>query len=166
MGVLTGIGLLGLAPDRSEAPRVSIAVEAPTYQKPVVAGAALTPANVARGQTLTFVVKAKTAPSWHINAADLAAGGAIATSLKLKLPKGVVTDGEWNYPDPIPNPQGEGFIYEGALTFYRTLKVTSEAPPGLFEVTCDFGYQACDPSTCRPPAKLSLKAKASVVAAR
>jgi hypothetical protein len=160
------VALVGFAPDGSEKPKLSIPLEEPTPQKPVVAGAAIAPSKAAPGQTMILVVKAKTAATWHIYAADRPTDGAIATTLKLKLPEGIATDGEWHYPTPVPNPQGEGWVYEGDLIFYRTLKTSAGRAPGPIEVSCDFGYQACDPSSCRPPTKIALKAKAEVVAGK
>jgi hypothetical protein len=50
------------------------------------------------------------------------------------------------------------------VTFRQQLRVAAGAAPGPLEVTCEFGYQACDPFRCRPPAMLVLKASAEVVA--
>ena len=161
-GWALGLIALGLGFDEPTPP-ASVVKEEPSARKPVVAGAAISPGKVKAGDTVTLVVQAKIAPTWHIYAADQESGSSIPTTLKLKLPKSVESKSDWSYPASIPNREGEGSIYEAQATFRRTLKVASDAPSGPIEVTCEFGYQACDPFTCRPPAKLTLKAKAVVV---
>jgi DsbC/DsbD-like thiol-disulfide interchange protein len=121
---------------------------------------------VRAGDTVTLVVKAKVAPTWHIFAEDAPTGGSIPTTLKLKLPEGVSPKEEWVYPSPKQSPGGDGWIYEGDLTFRRILELSKDVPSGPIEITCEFGYQACDPFTCRPPTKISLKSKAEVIPAR
>jgi DsbC/DsbD-like thiol-disulfide interchange protein len=160
------VALAGMSSDEPAIPSVKINLETPSNRRPVVAGAALAPAKAVAGGTLTLVVKAEVAPTWHIYAADETSGSSIPTTLKLTLPSGVTTSGDWTYPTPAPGPTGDGWIYAGALTFRRTLKVSADAAAGPIDVTCVFGYQACDPSTCRPPAKITLKAKAEVLPAR
>jgi DsbC/DsbD-like thiol-disulfide interchange protein len=147
-------------------PKVSIPLDPPTDRRPVVAGAAISPAKVRAGDTVTLVVQVKTASKWHIYAADMPTEGSIPTTLKLKLPDGVQAKGKWSYPSAVQNRNGEGWVYEGDLTFRRALTLASDVPAGQIEVTCEFGYQACDPSSCKPPAKLSLKAKVEVAPAQ
>jgi hypothetical protein len=55
--------------------------------------------------------------------------------------------------------------YEGKLEFRRTLRVGADATPGPIEVACELGYQACDPRSCRAPAKETLITKAEIVRA-
>jgi DsbC/DsbD-like thiol-disulfide interchange protein len=163
---MIGLTLLGLGFDEPRSSTVDIALDAPTSRRPVVAGAALAPAKVNAGGTVTLVVKAKVAPSWHIYAADLPTGSSIPTTLKLKLPKGVSLKGDWTYPVAAQNASDNTWVYEGELTFQHALKVAPDVPSGPIEVTCEFGYQACDPSSCRPPTKIDLKARADVLPAR
>jgi DsbC/DsbD-like thiol-disulfide interchange protein len=160
VGIPLAFMVLGLG---FEQPSASIVKEEPTDRQPVVAGAALRPAKIQPGGTMTIVVQVKIAPTWHIYAADADQGTSIPTTLKLKLPKGIAAKGEWSYPQATKSRDVEGSIYEGELTFRRTLNVASDVSTGPLEVACEFGYQACDPFMCRPPAKLALKAKAEIV---
>jgi DsbC/DsbD-like thiol-disulfide interchange protein len=139
--------------------------EQPTASHPVVAEASLSAEKAKPGATLTLLIKAKTAPTWHIYAVGERAGTEIPTTLKLKLPKGVEADGDWICPKAKQNPSGEGKIYEGSMTFRRSLKIKRGAPAGPIEVVCDFSYQACDPFSCRAPTTVKLKAKTEIVAA-
>jgi DsbC/DsbD-like thiol-disulfide interchange protein len=160
------LSLMGMGFDEPAAPAVKITLETPSDRNPVVAGAAVAPARVRAGDTFTLVVEAKTASSWHIFAADAPTGGSIPTTLKLKLPEGVSSKGEWVYPAPTQNPGVDGWVYDGDVTFRRRLKVAADAAAGPIEITCEFGYQACDASSCRPPTKVRLKAKAEILPAR
>jgi hypothetical protein len=49
------------------------------------------------------------------------------------------------------------------VEFRRKLRVGADEPIGPFTVACGFGYQACDPHSCRPPARAESQAKAEVV---
>ena len=55
-------------------------------------------------------------------------------------------------------------IYVGKLEFRRPLRVASGADAGAIEVTCELGYQACDPFACELPTKADLRANGNIVA--
>jgi Disulphide bond corrector protein DsbC len=153
------------AADRPEdAPPAGIVTEQPGPAQPVVVGAALRPANVRPGQTLTLFVQARTAPTWHIYGTESSAGEAIPTTLRLKRAEGVEPVGSWMSPPAKPAADGPASHYEGTVTFRHQFRVAAGAAPGPLDVTCEFAYQACDPFHCRPPAKVVLKAGAEVVA--
>jgi DsbC/DsbD-like thiol-disulfide interchange protein len=144
-------------------PSNEIVLGEPDAGRPVTAAAALRPGKVRAGEIVTFVVQIRTAPGWHIYAADEPAGAALPTTLKLTLPDGIEPEGAWTYPDAVAGPDGAGRVYEGQLTFRRQLRVGPRAAPGPFRVTCDLRYQACDPFSCKPPAALALAAGAEVI---
>lgn len=152
------------AKNQEDEPPADIVTGVPDQSEPVVAGAALRPAKVRPGESLTLFVQARVAPTWHIYGAQGSTGEAIPTTLNLNLPAGVELDGTWIYPPAKPAAGGPGLVYEGTVTFRQKLRVASGAAPGPLEVTCEFGYQVCTPFSCRPPAKLVLKASAEVVA--
>ena len=133
----------------------------PDARHPVVATAELKPAMVQAGETLELVIRVKTAPTWHIYAVGGSNGPGIPTSLKVTLPKGVVVEGEWACPEPIKGTDGQ-MIHEGSFEFRHRLRVDADAKRGPMEVACELGYEACDPSACRPPARITLKAQAEV----
>jgi hypothetical protein len=72
--------------------------------------------------------------------------------------------GDWSYPVAERGQDGQ-MIYEGTAEFHRNLRVGRVTAPGRIEVVCEFGYQACDPHSCRPPNTTELVAKAEVVGA-
>jgi len=144
---------------------VEIELEEPVSYKPFVAGAVLVPVNVETPGTLTFIVRAKTAPGWHIYAEGGSVGISQPTRLDLQLPDGVEADGDWTYPEPTQGPDGSDaqLIYEGEVFFRRRLKVTDAASSGRLSVGCEITYQACDAFSCRPPESLKLEAVAEVI---
>jgi hypothetical protein len=134
----------------------------PDARHPVVSEVEVSPAKVRAGDALTLVVRARTAPTWHIYAVEGSGGPGIATSLTLKLPKGVEAEGDWTCPEATRGEDGQ-MVYEGSLEFRRRLRVGRGVVAGPLVVSCELGYQACDPRSCRPPAREELKARAEVV---
>jgi hypothetical protein len=145
-------------------PAAREAAREPDAWNPVEATAELTPAKIQTGETLDFVVRVKTAPTWHIYATERSNGPGVPTTLTLRLPKGIEAETQWSYPKPIRGSDGQ-MIYEGTLEFRRRLRVGSTASPGRIEVTCEFTSQACDSHSCRLPTTAKLVAKAEVVVA-
>jgi hypothetical protein len=66
---------------------------------------------------------------------------------------------------PEPDRAGgmSGPVYQGEITFRRTLKVTDKVALGAVEVACDFSYQACDENQCLRPTTIKLKAPLEIV---
>jgi DsbC/DsbD-like thiol-disulfide interchange protein len=114
---------------------------------------------------LVISILVKIAPPWHIYAAQGSNGAGVATTLKLELPDAVEAVGEWSYPKPTPGADNQ-MTYQGAVEFRRELRVRPEAAAGPVSVTCELGYQACDPVSCRPPTMVELAAPFKIVAAR
>ena len=141
----------------------------PTSAEPVSTGVAVVPSQVRPGETVSLVVTAKIAPSWHIYAIDKPVGVAKPTSLQLTLPEGVVPEGKWQIPEAHEfkaggqTADGPTFVYDGEVSFYRQLKVSPESKGGQLDITCEFGYMACDDSTCRPPKVLPIPASIDVL---
>jgi hypothetical protein len=113
---------------------------------------------------LTLFVQAKVAPVWHIAPVGKPSGEAVPTTVRVKPPAGVEPVGALDCPDPTPAANGLAPYYEGTVTFRQRLRIKADAAPGRIDVTCDFGYQACDPFSCRPPAAVTLTATAAVAA--
>ncbi len=135
----------------------------PNAEQPTVAQAELSPTKVRPGGTLELVLKVKVASTWHIYAVGCPQGPGVHTTLKLTLPEGVEAEGEWNWPVPVRSLDGQ-MIYEGAIEFRRRLRVAKGAAYGPIDVSCDFGYQACDRFSCQLPTKVVLRASAGIVA--
>lgn len=143
-----------------ESTDAEIVLEEPTVSQPVAAGISIVPKQIRPGESVTVVVRVKTAPGWHIYPPDRPTGAAQPVSLQLELADDWAEQGEWEYPPAVRNPHGDGFIYEGELTFRHMLRATATAASGPVAVKCQFRYQACDPFSCRPPATLTLEATA------
>jgi hypothetical protein len=136
----------------------------PTALQPVATAAALLPARVRQGESLSLAVRVKTAPGWHIYASAGSGGPGIATTLRLQLPPGIRAEGDWSSPTALRGSDGQ-MIHEGSFEFCRTLRVSKDTPPGAVAVACEMGYQACDERSCRAPTKVELTARAEVVTA-
>jgi DsbC/DsbD-like thiol-disulfide interchange protein len=137
----------------------------PNETHPVSAVAAFFPPRARVGESLTLVVQIKTAPRWHIYGTGALSGTGMPTTLKLHIPSGIETFGDWSYPLPKPGADGQGPIYEGSVKFTRRLAISRQVVSGTLTVTCELGYQACDPFSCRPPETVALKATAEIVPA-
>lgn len=140
-------------------------VDEPNETHPVSAAAALFPTRARAGESLTFVVQIKTAPRWHVYATGALSGTEMPTTLKLQLPSSAEAVGDWTCPAPHPGASGQGPIYEGSVRFTRRLAISRQKVSGPITVTCELGYQACDPFSCRPPESVALKATAEIVPA-
>ena len=138
-------------------------VDEPNENHPVSSAAALFPTRARAGESLTFVVQIKTASRWHIYPTGAVSGTEMPTTLKLQLPSGVEAVGDWIYPAPHPGASGQGPIYEGSVKFIRRLAINRQKVSRPINVTCELGYQACDPFSCRPPETVVLKATAEIV---
>jgi hypothetical protein len=154
--------LIGPAGSGRSAQRVDDLGRKPDRRRPVIAQARLTPASIQRGEHAVLTIHVETAPTWHIYAVDGSNGSGIATTLRLKLPQGVEAEGAWSCPKPVKAPDGQ-MVYEGKIEFRRKLQVGPDAKPGVLEAICELGYEACDPSSCRPPTREDVIAKGEVV---
>ena len=133
----------------------------PDQAHPVVASLRLKPGVVRPGGSLTAVVRIETVPRWHIYALADSGGPGIPTSLRLALPEGIEAEGPWTGPEPTVAANGHR-ILEGPVEFRRRLRV-SDLPPGTRGIRCTIGYQACDPVSCRLPAREELAAEVEVL---
>jgi hypothetical protein len=145
-------------------PPANLVTEEPTPARPVIIGAALRPAKVRAGGTLTLYVQVRIAPTWHIYGPEGSPDGNAPTTLTPTLPRGVEEVGPWTYPEARTAAGGKGPVYEGTVLFRQRLRVAAGTAPGPLDVCCGFSYQACDPFSCQPPANLFVQARAEVVA--
>ncbi len=150
-----------IVPSRKDRLPLSV-TDSPMQRMPVIAEASFSPDRVRRGDGVTFVVRVTIAPAWHISALQGSKGPKIATSLSLSLPRGIETDGDWTFPEPIPGSDGR-LIHAGVVEFRRRLRVTEEFPTGAIAATCTLSYQACDRFSCRPPDQSLLEATAQAI---
>jgi hypothetical protein len=144
----------------ARADRSTVDLPEPDAEHPVVASADLSPGKLKAGGTLDLIVRVRMAPTWHIYAAVGSKGPGIPTTLSLRLPEGIEAEGDWTYPEAHRGSDGQ-MIHEGAVEFRRKLRV-GRAARGTIRVSCEFGYQACDPHSCQLPTKETLRGTAEV----
>lgn len=130
--------------DRSQGEQVSVVMEVP--QQPVKPGA-----------HFPVTVKFEIAALWEIRAMD-ARPEKLATQLKLKLPDGFQSAGEWQAP-----PAGRSLsldshpVYAGEADFRQTIEVAVDVKPGKYDLSCQVQFQACDEQRCLSPVKKTLQ---------
>lgn len=95
-------------------------------------------------------------PKWHLYA-DSGSSGSQEVSLKLELPNGVTTDGEWENPATKRSTKSPGQkLYKGHGLFKRNLKLASNSNG---EIKVEVAYQVCNQSMCMPPMTKELLVK-------
>lgn len=161
-GVNTALAIFALAtllvadPSSVSADHVSLEIEAP-------------PQGAPRGGRMPFDVLASIESGWHINGHKPAQSFLIATALSFTLPAGVST-GSVEYPPPVKKKfafsgDDELLVYEGKLGLATTLNVPADYTATEVEVEAVLRYQACNDTTCRPPATARTSMTIAVVAA-
>ena len=128
---------------------IEVATEEPTASKVVTLGSGVKPGSVAAGSIVTIAVRLRVFEPWHIYAVDKPTGVSVPTKLKLKLPAGVTSVGEWKIPDPKKYDE-DVFVYAKDVVFRHQVKVADDAS-GLLDIGCEVKYQACSDQSCKPP---------------
>ncbi|MCA9006082.1 MAG: hypothetical protein KDA70_12495 [Planctomycetaceae bacterium] len=135
--------------DRVEGQQVSIQLEIPDQQ-------------VKPGARFPVTVKFDIAPLWEIRALE-AQPENVATQLKLDLPEGFQTQGDWQAPPAGRSQSADSHpVYSGQVEFQQVILVTKEAQPGEYEISSQVQYQACDEFRCLSPTKQRLQLKLNV----
>jgi DsbC/DsbD-like thiol-disulfide interchange protein len=135
--------------------------DVPDAKHPIISHAEISPAKVRAGEALELIVTVKVAPTWHIYAVGGSRGPGVPTTSIVTLPNGVEADSEWTCPQPVRDTGGQ-MIYQGTQKFRRRLRAAQGVLLGPIDLKCEFGYQACDPFSCRLPTKVDLTAKGDV----
>ena len=112
--------------------------------------------KAARGGQTGLDILLEVAPGWHINAHQPTESYLIPTEVQLTLPPGVSTD-TINYPLPerkaFAFAQGKQLlVYEGQLAIRTALHVPADFSGIRIGIEAKLRYQACNDSTCLPPA--------------
>ena len=89
----------------------------------------------------------------------------IPTSLKLTLPDGLKSTGDWTGPSPERDKDGVE-IYTGAAVFRRALKADAGAAPKRYSIGVELEYQVCNNEMCYPPKKVELQATVEIATAQ
>src|SRR5262245_14714318 len=119
-----------------------------------------TPAAVRGGQT-GLVVWADVERGWHINAHKPNDSFLIPTEASFTLPLGISTD-TVNYPRPDRHtfafaPGKELLVYEGKVGITTALNVPADFIGTRIRIEAALRYQACNDTTCLPPASVSAE---------
>jgi hypothetical protein len=132
----------------------------PEDGNPVTLGAAFYPRQVRPEGLLTLSVQVRILSGWHIYSVDGHNGGNAPTTLNLNLPSSLKPIGPWKCPKATS--VGDAHHYKGTITFQRQFSVTAKSH-GTIGLSCEVGFQACDPFSCRPPTKLQVSASAEIL---
>ncbi|HVJ81111.1 MAG TPA: protein-disulfide reductase DsbD domain-containing protein [Planctomycetia bacterium] len=153
----------GLGPQFLTELSVAAEAEKTSDKKPVVLSASIDPEKAKAGAEVEIAVTAKIHDHWHIYAVDKPTGGSVPTSLKLTLPKGATSEGNWSTPEATKFGSGdeEAFGYESEAVFKKKIKLAADAS-GKLEIAVDVKYMACNDMTCLPPKTVTVKATVEV----
>ncbi|EDL59705.1 protein-disulfide reductase DsbD family protein [Gimesia maris] len=129
--------------DRVEGQQVAVLLEIPHQQ-------------VKPGASFPVTVKFDIAPLWEIRSLE-AQPENVATQLKLELPDGFETQGDWQTPPTGRSQSADSHpVYSGQVEFQQMILVTKEAQPGEYEISSQVQYQACDEFRCLSPTQKRL----------
>lgn len=130
--------------DRVEGQQVAVLLEIPHQE-------------VKPGASFPVTLKFDIAPLWEIRALD-AQPENVATQLKLELPEGFETQGDWQAPPSGRSQSADSHpVYSGQVEFLQMIQVKQDTQPGEYEISSHVQYQACDEFRCLSPTKVTLK---------
>lgn len=114
-----------------------------------------------RGGETPLTARAVIAPGWHINAHQPNEPFLIPTELSLTLPPGIA-HGTIRYPTPESKsfafaPGKQLLVHEGTLSITTTLVVPQDFAGSKIRIEAKLRYQACNDTTCAPPATASAE---------
>jgi thiol:disulfide interchange protein DsbD len=128
----------------------------------------VTPSEAKAGAKVTYQVKAKLEPGWHIYtyAQKEPVGGPARprfTTFDLFDTGGLKVAGEWTASAPPVRLKEPAFpdlpfleFYEDEVTWSISLLVPKGTDPGLKTLRCQAGYQICNDQTCKIPGQWTL----------
>jgi thiol:disulfide interchange protein DsbD len=122
-----------------------------------------------RGGIMPLEVLAKIERGWHINAHEPNRPFLIPTELTLRLPSGVEHE-PIEYPPPDKRTFAfaageELLVYEGKLGLATGVRVPEKFAPNELVIDASLRYQACNDTTCLPPATAHARIEIAVTAA-
>jgi DsbC/DsbD-like thiol-disulfide interchange protein len=131
--------------------------------------ASVEPAEVRRGQAVTWKLTVELAPGWHTYPTRQPDQEAepFTSELQFKKAAGGLFVGELKEPTPMikaePALNIKALHYmEGKMTWERTLVIPPDAKPGELKVTVPVRLQACDERGCLPPKTITATATVRV----
>lgn len=137
----------------------AIQCEPPSATQSVTTAAAIVPAQAAAGATVILAFRIRIAIGWHIGATGQPDAAETLTQLDLRLPPGIVADGDWLVPPPqrCAGPSGTMLGYQGDVLLQRRLRVVPAQPPGQLTPVCTVTYQACNDQQCERPERITVR---------
>ncbi|WP_417380738.1 hypothetical protein [Gimesia sp.] len=130
--------------DRSEDQQVSVTLEVPEQ-------------TIKAGERFPLTVKFEIAPLWEIRALD-AQPVNVVTQLKLALPEGFQTQGDWQAPPSGRSLSADSHpVYSGRVEFQQLIQAREDIKPGEYDISCQVQYQACDEHRCLSPTHKKLQ---------
>lgn len=121
--------------------------------------AVVTPAQVAPGGKATLVLTLQMKPRWHLY--DPNPGDKFLTPTTF-APASAAGVGYGKPAFPAPITFNKARVHEGTVVIKIPLTVAKTAKPGAIAVGGGLHFQACNDSSCLPPATLNLSAPLKV----
>ncbi len=127
----------------------------------------LDPPQARRARPSDLIVWAEIERGWHINGNKPNEGFLVPTEVHFKLPIGVLVE-TVNYPRPDRRsfafaPGKELLVYEGKVGMTTALTVAGDFPDQKARIEARLRYQACNDTTCLPPATATTELVVTVV---
>jgi hypothetical protein len=123
---------------------------------------------VPQGGTFEIAVVADIPAAYHMNAHKTSDEYLIPTTVTAELPKGIT---QVSIAYPPGNLKKFGFsatplnVYEGRAVIRIKLAASAQAPVGSLEIPLTLRYQACNETTCFPPARAPVTATLKIAPA-
>lgn len=109
--------------------------------------------DIKKDQRISVDLRAVIEPGWHLYALDQAAGGPIATTIKVAEGKPFAIDGAIKSPSPKvafdPNFNIDTKYFENEAVFIVPLKATADL--NADQIALDVRFQLCNDTFCLPP---------------
>lgn len=161
----SGDPAVGSSSDLSRASADTVSADTPTAERPVVIGIAVLPSSAAPGERVTLAIRLRVAVGWHVGPVEAADTSGAATTIELRLPDGVVAEGDWRVPRPelIVNAMGNQRGHRGDVLMERDLRVAQKQPAGPVPLEYSVNYQACNDRVCLRPGPDTLRTTLAIV---
>jgi thiol:disulfide interchange protein DsbD len=170
LAVVCGAVLGVLAGAVTPPPFSALAQESPGMRPGAVvkAQAYVSREPVAQGSTFEIAVVADIPAAYHMNAHKTSDEYLIPTTVTADLPAGI-DQMEISYPPGKLKKFGFSTtplnVYEGRAVIRVKLSASAQAPVGSLEIPLTLRYQACNETTCFPPARTPVTATLKIAAA-
>jgi thiol:disulfide interchange protein DsbD len=120
------------------------------------------------GEKIKAALAIEAIPGWHIHGNDPGDEFLIPTKIVIEDNEHIEAT-QIFYPEPLKQKysyaDSELLVYEGKTFFGILLQPAANLPPGEYQVTGKFSYQACDDTSCLPPKKIEFEIKFTIVEA-